>query len=85
LDFDCPLCEKQEVELELRLFTEGFTNKIGGDIQERPEEVDIEFKSAEGKAMTFAVPSRAGAYRVFLFAQNPHHQVSVANIPFLVE
>ena len=35
--------------------------------------------------MTFTVPSHPGAYRVFLFAQNLHHQVSVANIPFLVE
>ena len=35
--------------------------------------------------MTFTVPSRSGAYRVFLFAQNPHHHVSVANGPFLVE
>ncbi|MEC8597693.1 MAG: glycoside hydrolase family 2 TIM barrel-domain containing protein [Bacteroidota bacterium] len=85
LDFDCPLCEEQEVELELRLFPEGFTNKIGGDLQERPDELNLAFESTEGRAMTFTTPSRPGAYRVFLFAQNPHHQVSVANIPFLVE
>ena len=85
LDFDCPLCEEQEVELELRLFPEGFTNKIGGDLQERPDELNLAFESTEGRAMTFTTPARPGAYRVFLFAQNPHHQVSVANIPFLVE
>ena len=85
LQIDCPLCQDQDVELTLRLFPEAFTNKIGGDIQERPEEMNIQIVSSDASSMTLVSPNVLGAYRVFAFVQNSHHQVSVANVPFLVE
>ena len=85
LQIDCPLCQDQDVEFTLRLFPEAFTNKIGGDIQERPEEMNMEVVSRDASSVTFVSPAASGAYRVFAFVQNAHHQVSVANVPFLVE
>ena len=54
--------------------------------QSRAEDAEHgQIVSSDASSMTFVSPNVLGAYRVFAFVQNSHHQVSVANVPFLVE
>lgn len=85
LNLDCPLCVSQEVELVVRLFPESVSKKIGGDIQKSLEEMEVDVVARGENMAAFIIPDKPGAYRVFVFAQNEHRQVSVANVPFLVE
>lgn len=85
LNLDCPLCASQKVELVIRLFPESVSKKIGGDIQKRLEEMEVDVVARGENMAAFITPDKPGAYRVFVFAQNEHRQVSVANVPFFVE
>ena len=76
---------EQNADLVVRLFPESYSKKIGGDIQESLEELEVEVVARGENTATFITPDDPGAYRVFVFAQNDHRQVSVANVPFIVE
>ena len=75
----------QDVEINYRLFPEAFTNKIGGDRQESPEEISFQITKKSDNGITFTSPSKKGAYRIFAYIKNDKEQYSVANLPFLVE
>ena len=85
LELDCPMCVEQNADLVVRLFPESYSKKIGGDIQESLQELEVEVVARGENTATFITPDKPGAYRVFVFAQNDHRQVSVANVPFFVE
>jgi hypothetical protein len=75
----------KEVAIELKLYPESQTKKMGGDQQKSLEEIPLEIVSQELNQFTFIAPKETGAYRVFAYTQTEHGRCSVANIPFLVE
>jgi hypothetical protein len=75
----------KEVTIDLRLYPESQTKKMGGDQQKSLEEIPLEIVSQELNQFTFIAPKETGAYRVFAYTQTEHGRCSVANIPFLVE
>lgn len=74
-----------DVDIELRLYPESQTTKMGGDQQKSLEEISLDITSKESNEFTFIVPKEKGAYRVFAYTRTEHGQCSVANIPFLVK
>ena len=85
LDIEYEKYNNDSIDLEIHLYPEAFTNKIGGDRQESPKEIPIKGVNKNGKLITFYTPKKKGAYRIFAYAKNNNKQCSVANIPFLVE
>jgi hypothetical protein len=75
----------QNVSIELSLYPESQTKKMGGDQQKSLKEIPIQIVSHESNHFTFIAPKEKGAYRVFAYTQTEHGQCSVANVPFLVE
>ena len=75
----------KNIEVSYHLFPEAFTNKIGGDRQETPEEITLEITEKSEQKIAFRAPKKKGAYRIFAYVKNDKGQCSVANIPFLVE
>ena len=71
--------------IELKLYPESQTKKMGGDQQKSLEEIPLEIVSQELNQFIFIAPKETGAYRVFAYTQTEHGRCSVANIPFLVE
>ena len=75
----------KKVIVEYVLYPEAFSNKIGGDIQNSPEQIKLEVVRQNDNELTFISPKKKGAYRLFAYVKNEKGQSSVANIPFLVE
>ena len=75
----------KKVIVEYVLFPEAFSDKIGGDIQISPDPIEFEIVKKSDTELTFIIPKKKGAYRLFAYIKNEKGQSSVANIPFLVE
>ena len=75
----------KKVIVEYIIFPEAFSNKIGGDIQKSPDPIEFEIVKKNDTELTFIIPKKKGAYRLFAYVKNEKGQSSVANIPFLVE
>ena len=75
----------KKVIVEYVLYPEAFSNKIGGDIQKSPDPIEFEIVKKSDTELTFIIPKKKGAYRLFAYVKNEIGQSSVANIPFLVE
>ncbi len=75
----------KKVIVEYVLFPEAFSDKIGGDIQVSPDPIEFEIVKKSDTELTFIIPQKKGAYRLFAYVKNEKGQSSVANIPFLVE
>lgn len=75
----------KKVIVEYVLFPEAFSDKIGGDIQISPDPIEFEIVKKSDTDLTFIIPKKKGAYRLFAYVKNEKGQSSVANIPFLVE
>ena len=75
----------KKVIVEYVLFPEAFSDKIGGDIQISPDPIEFEIVKKSDTELTFIIPKKIGAYRLFAYIKNEIGQSSVANIPFLVE
>ncbi len=75
----------KKVIVEYVLFPEAFSDKIGGDIQISPDPIEFEIVNKSETELTFIIPKKKGAYRLFAYVKNEIGQSSVANIPYLVE
>lgn len=75
----------QNVSIELSLYPESQTKKMGGDQQKSLKEIPMQIVSHESNHFTFIAPKEKGAYRVFAYTRTAHGHCSVANVPFLVE
>ena len=85
LSIDYESYGNDELTIEIQLFPESFSKKIGGDIQKVPEQLEVTILTQDDEHVTFETPRSKGAYRIFVRVINKYHQCSVANIPFLVE
>lgn len=75
----------KKVIVEYVLYPEAFSDKIGGDVQKSPDPIEFEIVKKSDTDLTFIIPKKKGAYRIFAFVKNEKGQSSVANFPFLVE
>ena len=75
----------KDVYFEYHLFPEAFTNKIGGDRQRSPKEIELNILSVDKNKISFMTPKKKGAYRIFAYVKNKNNQYSVANVPFFIE
>ncbi len=55
----------------------------GGDYEERPEAIEINFENIEEGKVTFKAPE-SGVYRLFVYADDSFGHAATANIPFRV-
>ncbi|UMB52547.1 hypothetical protein MKD41_09350 [Lutibacter sp. A64] len=55
----------------------------GGDYEERPEAIEINFENIEEGKVTFKAPE-SGVYRLFVYAEDSFGHAATANIPFRV-
>lgn len=58
----------------------------GGDFEARPQAIEnsVRAGTADGQA-TLTVPSKEGAYRVFVYVSDGHNNVATANVAFYVK
>jgi hypothetical protein len=56
----------------------------GGDLESRPDKVDIIIISQQDGELTFKSPEK-GAYRLFVYADDGNGHAATSNIPFLVK
>lgn len=57
----------------------------GGDLESRPEKVDISIVNQQDGELTFKAPESGGAYRLFVYADDGNGHAATSNIPFLVK
>jgi len=57
---------------------------VGGDHEEIPRTVESDIADSEDGAMRFKAPSKAGAYRLFVYVFDGKGHAAHANIPFQV-
>ena len=58
----------------------------GGDFEARPKRVDNAFSGSTNKGQaSLKAPTKAGAYRLFVYAMDSHNNVATANLPFYVD
>ena len=77
--------ERDVLTYQWELLPESTDLKQGGDRESRPSPVTGALPTgAQGQA-TFTTPTKAGAYRLFMYAHDGHGNVATGNIPFMVQ
>ncbi|MGI4738586.1 MAG: glycoside hydrolase family 2 TIM barrel-domain containing protein [Janthinobacterium lividum] len=71
--------------LRWELLPESTDLKQGGDREARPTPLPLEMGTNKLRQASFVVPTRPGAYRLFVYAEDKHGNVATGNIPFLVQ
>jgi len=66
------------------LLPESTDLKEGGDHESRPTAIPGRVHSESVDKATLTTPTKAGAYRLFLYVTDGHNNVATANIPFFV-
>jgi hypothetical protein len=67
------------------LLPESTDLKQGGDREARPTALSFKMGTNKMHQASFAAPTQAGAYRLFVYAYDGHGNVATGNIPFLVQ
>ena len=60
------------------------TETVGGDFQEVPDQIEIDFHEPSPGVVIYNAPERPGEYRIQVFVTDPHNHVATANAPFRV-
>jgi len=71
--------------LRWELLPESTDLKQGGDREARPTPLPLKVATDKLRQASFVAPSRPGAYRLFVYAEDKHGNVATGNIPFLVQ
>lgn len=77
--------EKAPLKIEWVFMPESTDKKAGGDYEKTPEAIKNLITESNDGAISFKVPERKGAYRLFVYAYDGSGNVAYGNIPFLVE
>jgi hypothetical protein len=76
----------QPVEAVWYILHESTDKRIGGDAEEKPDQVPVQFLSTTSASARFVTPDRAGHYRIFGYFYSANRAtVATANFPFRVE
>src|SRR5690606_16887793 len=76
--------DNDKMNVRWEILHESTDLKEGGDRESRPDRVDgILTEVSFGKA-TIIAPTKAGAYRIFVYVTDGNNHVATANIPFYV-
>jgi len=77
--------DNEPLTIRTEILPESTDLKDGGDLEERPESLDMKITNQDLSATSFITPSKPGAYRVFVYAMDNNNHVATVNIPFLIE
>ena len=75
--------DDDRLQVRWELLEESTDLKEGGDREERPKALSGLIKNIDGERAKLTAP-KAGAYRLFFYANDGHNHVATANIPFYV-
>lgn len=76
--------EIDAINYKWEILAESTDLKDGGDLEERPESINVVITNQENGTFQFKAPKK-GAYRLFVYADDGHDHAATANIPFLVK
>lgn len=77
--------EKDALTYRWLVLEESAAQSAGGDHEETPSTIDVGVVDAGNGTIRFKAPSKAGAYRLFVYVFDGEGHAAHANIPFRVE
>ncbi|GAB5524798.1 MAG: glycoside hydrolase family 2 TIM barrel-domain containing protein [Roseivirga sp.] len=76
--------ENDPLTYRWEIMKESQTNATGGDAEEVPAKIEGLISSEPGANVEFLAPKEEGAYRLFIYVDDPNDHTAHANIPFYV-
>lgn len=76
--------ENDALTYRWEIMKESETNATGGDAEEVPAKIEGLISSEPGASVEFLAPKEEGAYRLFIYVDDPNDHTAHANIPFFV-
>lgn len=76
--------DKDNIEVRWEILHESTDLKEGGDRESKPDRVDGLLTEISLKQANITAPTKAGAYRIFVYVTDGNNHVATANIPFFV-
>ncbi len=76
--------ENDALTYRWEIMKESQTNATGGDAEEVPAKIEGLISSEPGATVEFLAPAEEGAYRLFIYVDDPNDHTAHANIPFFV-
>ncbi len=76
--------ENDKINYVWEILPESTNLKDGGDVEERPESVEINVIKQQKGQLVFKAPQK-GLYRLFVYADDEFGHAATANIPFIVK
>ena len=76
--------ENDAIAYNWEILPESTDLQDGGDLESRPDKVDLFVVSQQDGELTFKSPEK-GAYRLFVYADDGNGHAATSNIPFLVK
>ncbi|MEX0981312.1 MAG: glycoside hydrolase family 2 TIM barrel-domain containing protein [Bacteroidales bacterium] len=73
------------IEIRVDLMMESTDLKDGGDLENRPDSLQIEIISKTESSTEFIAPDKPGPYRLFIYALDGNNHAATVNIPFFLE
>jgi hypothetical protein len=74
-----------ELTIRIDIMYESTDLRDGGDLEDRPDSIELEIVSSSLSTTEFISPKLPGSYRLFIYALDDHNNVATVNIPFLIE
>ncbi|MCF8226454.1 MAG: hypothetical protein K9J30_11310 [Bacteroidales bacterium] len=82
-DFEDP--DGDQLTIKIDLMHESADLRDGGDLENRPDSIEIMVVASDKNVTEFICPEEPGAYRLFVYAYDDHDHVATVNYPFLIE
>ena len=76
--------DNDKIEVRWEILHESTDLKEGGDRESKPHRVDGLLTEVSLKQASLTAPTKAGAYRIFVYVTDGNNHVATANIPFFV-
>lgn len=73
------------LDIHFEILKESTDLREGGDLEKRPESLEVEILSRSHTNATIVSPSEPGAYRLFVYGSDPHNHTATGNVPFMVQ